>query len=237
MGGEMDTHRRNAVWAGIFYIAATVAPISTVFFVGFLGGEIAGGGPIPDYLAYASSHQASVVVGMFIELLYALAVVGIIANLFPILKKHDEASALGFFSLRLIEAVSVVIGSIILLTLLPLSREFVVAGSPDGSHYGSAGRFLLSARDWAFLIGSGIFWSLSAVLLNYVLYRSRLVPRWISIWGFFGALLSLAAYVLKFAGVETPEFLFYPIALQEMAFAVWLIAKGVAPHGSATEPL
>jgi hypothetical protein len=199
-----------------------------VFFVGFLGGEIAGGGPIPGYLSYASSHQASVTIGMFIELLYALAVVGIIANLLPILKEHDEASALGFFALRFVEAVSVVIGSILLLTLLPLSREFVAAGSPDGSHYGSAGELLLAARDWAFLIGSGIVWSLSALLLNQMLYRSKLVPRWISIWGLLGALLSLAAYVLKFAAVAAPELVFYPIALQEMVFAVWLIAKGVA---------
>jgi hypothetical protein len=95
-GSPQGTNRKNARWAGVFYIIATVAPISTVFFVGFLGGQIAGGGPIPDYLVNVSANEAQVVIGMFIELIYALAVVGIVVNLFPTLKEYNEVSALWF---------------------------------------------------------------------------------------------------------------------------------------------
>jgi len=97
----MNTNRKNARWAGVFYIIATVAPISTIFFTGFLGGGITSGDPIPGYLANVSANERQVIIGVFIELIWALAVVGIPVMLFPTLKKHNEALALGFFGLRL----------------------------------------------------------------------------------------------------------------------------------------
>jgi hypothetical protein len=184
--------------AGVFYIIATVAPISTILFVGFLGGGINEGEPIPDYLVTISANEGQVIIGMLIELIWALVVVGIPVMLFPIFKKHNEATALGFFALRFIEAISTVIHGLILLTLLTLSQEFVKAGAPDASYYQTAGTLLLAARDWAFLIGSGFVWSLSAVLLNYLLYQSKLVPRWLSVWGLAGAILSFANYSPQF---------------------------------------
>ncbi len=231
----MNTNRKNARWAGVFYIIATVAPISTIFFVGFLGGEVAGGEPIPDYLVNVSANEAQVVIGMLIELVWALAVVGIVVMLFPILRKHNEASALGFSALRFIEAISTIVGSITVLTLLTLSQEFVKAGVPDATHFQTTGDLLLAARDWAFLIGSGLVWSLSAVILNYLLYQSKLIPRWLSVWGLFGAILSFVAYLPEFFGIDSIEILWLPIGVQEMVFAVWLIVKGFNSSAVASE--
>ena len=224
---------------GVLFIIATVAPISTIFFIGFLGGEVAGE-PIPDYLVNVSANERQVIIGMLIELIWALAVVGIPVMLFPILKKHNEALALGFFSLRFIEAISTIVGSIGLLTLLTLSQEFVEAGAPGASHFQSVGTVLLAIRDWAFLIGSGLIWSLSALILNYLLYQSKLVPRWLSVWGLVGATLSFTNYLPQFLGIDSIEILFLPIAVQEMVFAVWLIVKGfklsaIAPESAKTD--
>ena len=76
------------------------------------------------------------------------------------------------------------------------------------------------------MIGSGLVWSLSALILNYILYQSKLIPRWLSVWGLVGATLSFATYLLQFFSINLTEFLFLPIAVQEMVFAVWLIVKG-----------
>ena len=84
----MNTSRKNARWAGVFYIIATVAPILTFPFIGFLGGGVAGE-PIPDYLVNVAPNESQVIIGMLIEWIYVLAVVGIIATLLPILKKHN----------------------------------------------------------------------------------------------------------------------------------------------------
>jgi len=231
----MTTNRKNARWAGVFYIIATVAPILTSIFIGFLGGMVAGE-PIPDFLVNVSANEGQVIIGMFIELSWALAVVGIIVTLFPMLKKHNEALALGFFSLRFIEAICTIIHSIILLSLLTLSQEYTAAGFPDDSYYQTAGTVFLAARDWTFLIGSGLVWSLSALILNYLLIKSKQIPRWLSIWGFTAAALSFINYLPKFFGMASIDILFLPIGLQEMVFAVWLIVKGFIGSAMDSHP-
>ena len=90
----MNTNRRHVRWAGVFYIISTGAPILTLPFIGFLGGGVAGGA-IPDYLVHVSTNKSQVIVGMLIELTWALSVVGIIVTLFPILKNHNETLSLG----------------------------------------------------------------------------------------------------------------------------------------------
>ncbi|MFC1550011.1 DUF4386 domain-containing protein [Candidatus Neomarinimicrobiota bacterium] len=223
----MNSDRKIARWAGVFYIFATVAPIATIFFIGFLGGGVSGEPPIPEYLVNVSANENKVIIGMLIEWIWVLAVIGIIATLFPILKKHNEALALGFSGLRFIEAISTVISSIGLLTLLTLSQGFIEAGAPSGSHFQTIGNVLLAIREWAFIIGSGLVWSLSAVVLNYLLYQTKLIPRWLSAWGFVGGVLSFANYLPELFGIDSIEILFLPIAVQEMVFAVWLIVKGL----------
>ncbi len=230
----MNTNRKNARWAGVFYIIATVAPILTISCIGFLRGGVAGE-PIPDYLVNVSANERQVIIGMLIELTWALAVVGIIVTLFPILKKHNEALALGFFGLRFVEAISTIIHSIILLCLLTLSQEYAAAGIPDASHFQTAGTLFLAAREWTHLIGSGLVWSLSALILNYLLYQSKLIPRWLSVWGLVGAALSFVNYMPEFFGIESIKILFLPIAVQEMVFAVWLIVKGFNSSALASE--
>ena len=228
----MNSNKRTARIVGVLFIVATAAPIMTALVLGFLGGGVLAE-PIPDYLVTVSANENQVLTGMLIELIWALAVVGIPVMLFPVLKKHSEALALGFFSLRFIESLSTIVGSIILLTLLTLSQEFVKAGTPDASHYQTLGTLLLAAREWAFMIGSGLVWSLSALILNWVLYQSRLIPRWLSGWGLIGATLSFVTYLLQFHGTSL-DILSLPIALQEMVFAVWLIVKGFNPSAIAS---
>ena len=172
-----------------------------------------------------SANKNQVLIGMLIQLIWALAVVGIPVVLFPILNKQNEALALGFFSLRFIEALSVIGGSIILLSLLTLSQEFVKAGVPDDSYYQASGTLLLATRDWVIMIG-GVVFTLSALVLNFLLYQSELIPRWLSGWGLVGASLLFASYLIQFFSINLTNILFLPLALQEMVFAVWLIVKG-----------
>ncbi|MGB7096991.1 MAG: DUF4386 family protein, partial [Anaerolineales bacterium] len=62
----------------------------------------------------------------------------------------------------------------------------------------------------------------------YLFYQSKLIPRWLSGWGLIGAVLYLAVPMLGVLGFEL-EVLMFPLAVQEMVFAVWLIVKGFNP--------
>ena len=210
--------RNTARIVGVLFITATVAPILTFYFLDSLGS--------PDYLVNIAANETKIIQGVLIELVWALAVLSIPVMIFPVLKKHDEGLALGFVGFRFLEAVSVLVHSIILIPLLSLSQEYVAAGAPVDSVYHSLGGLLLEAREGAFLIGSGFVWSLSALILNYALLKSKLVPRWLSVWGLVGGVLSLTAYLSQIFSMPLTDWLFFPIALQEMVFAAWLIVKG-----------
>jgi len=181
----MNTNKKTAIIAGVLFITATA---TYMLGSGFLE-------PIlnaPDYLINVSANQNQVLIGMLLELVNCVAVVGIPVMLFPIFKKHNEALALGYVGFRIIESVIVIVGSISLLSLLSLSQEFVKAGAPDASHFLTLGTLLLAARDWTILLGVNIVFPLDALILNYILYRSKLIPRWLSGWGLIGATLLLA---------------------------------------------
>ena len=159
-------------------------------------------------------------------LIDAVAVAGIGIVIYPILKKYNETLALGYAGARIAEGVLFVVNVITILTLLTLSQEFIKAGTSDAFYYQTLGILLLAAGDWVFLLGFGLAFTLSALILNFILYKSKLVPRWLSGWGFVGALLLWAYYLLQFFSINQVDILFLPIAVQEMVFAVWLIING-----------
>ena len=218
-GENMNSNRKTAIIVGALFITATVAySLGVIYLDPIIGGS--------DYLTKASENENQVILGAFLVLIDSVAVAGIGIVIYPILKKHNEALALGYAGARIVEGVLFIVNIITILTLLTLSQEFVKAGAPEASYYQTLGTLLLSAGDWAFLLGFGLAFTLSALILNFVLYQSKLVPRWLSGWGFVGAVLILAYYLLQFFSNNQFEILFYPIAVQEMVFAVWLIIKG-----------
>ncbi|MHA2237277.1 MAG: DUF4386 domain-containing protein, partial [Candidatus Hodarchaeales archaeon] len=158
----MNSENMTAKIVGGLFITASAAVILTYIPLGFIIDRT------PDYLVKVSANENQVLIGMLLELIWALAVIGIPIMLFPILKKHDETLALGFFSFRLIEGIITLIGTIALLSLLTLSQAFVQAGTPASSHYQTLGDLLLAVRDWSFIIGPGLSFALSALILNYV---------------------------------------------------------------------
>ena len=207
----------TAIIVGVLFITCTVTSILSGLFIGPLDA--------PDYLVNVAANENQVLKGMLVQSIWALTCVGIPVMLSPILKKHNEALALGFFSLRLIEGVFVFLGIVCQLSILTLSKEFVT-GVLDASYYQASGTLLLAARDWAFWIGPSITFALSALVLNYALYQSKFVPRWLSGWGLVGAIVYIPAELLAFFGINQFMILAAPIAVQEMALAIWLIVKG-----------
>ena len=228
----MDTNRKTAIIVGVLFITATVT--SSLYYVIL--------DPIlnaPDYLVTVSENANQVIIGVLLYLIDCAAVVAIPILLFPIFKKHNESLALGYVGSRMIESVTLIVGHISLLSLLTLSQEYVQAAAPDAYNFQALGALLLSVTDWTHLLGVEFVFSLTALILNYLLYRSKLVPRFISVWGLIGAILLLASGFLGMFGHSptSPISMFFtlPIAVQEMVFALWLIVKGFNPSAIASE--
>jgi hypothetical protein len=229
---HMNSLKKTARIVGVFYIISTVAGIlcNLVILEPILNA--------PDYLTNVSGHENQVIIAALFDLLCAGVFVVVAVVIFPILKKLNETIAVGYVVARIFEAVPFVIGVISYLSLVRLSQEFVQAGAPDAAYFHTAGTLLLTVRGWTELLGPTIFFGLTALILNQILYQSKLVPRWLSGWGLLGAILIVAGGLGEPFGFSQRMLLAIPIALQEMVFAVWLIVKGfnvsALAAGSAT---
>ena len=228
----MNSIKKTAIIVGVLFIIATVAGVV---------GNLSFSKPIldnPDYLINASANGNQVIIGALLLLIAAFAAASIAIWLYPILRKYNEGLALGAVGFRLIEGMLYVLAVIVLLSILTLSQEYVKAGAPDASLFQASGTSLLAVRDWAGKL-SIIAFTLGALMYYYVFYQSKLVPRWLSGWGFLGAALSLAATLLAIFGqiiyFSTVFILLQlPIGVQEMVLAVWLIVKGFNPSAIAS---
>ena len=220
------TNKTAARVIGILFIIATVAfSISVVLLEPVLGA--------PDYLVSIVSNGQSVAVGTLLELVNHISVVGIAVVSYPILKQLSERIAIGYVAARSIESVLFAIGTMHLITLANVSQAFVTAGEPPSSYFHTLGEVLLAGHNWDNAALLFIAFGVGAILLNYLLYRTRLVPRWLSGWGLISATLIVAVRVMLMSGFElsssTVVMMDMPIMLQEMVFAIWLIIKGFNP--------
>jgi hypothetical protein len=223
----MDSNRKIAVIVGVLFLIATVILI--------IGGVFSLSIYEPDYLTAVSANEYQVVLGALLEIVAAAAIVGISIAMFPILKKRNEGLALGYVGTRVFEGLTIFLNTIVLLSILALSQQFVNTVTPDASYFHASGALLLASRERIGILVDFPF-PLGAVIFNYLLYKTKLTPRWLAALGLIGGVLWFATAPLRMFGFspELMEFLALPIAAQEMILAVWLIVKGFNPSAIAS---
>jgi hypothetical protein len=142
--------------------------------------------------------------------------------------------ALGYIGFRIIEFVMQILTGLSPLKLLTLSEEFVGAGATAISAYQAAGTALLAERTWAFQMVS-ITLVLGALLFYTMLYRTKLIPRFISIWGLIGAIGVLVNTIVDMLGFSMIN-MGVLMLLNEVFLGVWLIVKGFEPSAILSDP-
>jgi hypothetical protein len=216
----MNADRITAILAGVLYFLGIMAGVLSVV-------------PVidtPDYLVQITAHAGQVTAGAFFQFLMMAAYVGMAITLYPILKRHNESLALGYIGFRIVAAAFIVIGVILLLLLLTLSQEFVKAGAPASSHFQTVGEILRTGRDLVNHVGMTLVLSMGGILFYFLLYQTELVPRWLAGWGLVGTAVTIVAsclFLFRVVGLTTSVYMTFLLALQELVFAVWLIAKGI----------
>lgn len=227
----MNNFRKTAIIVGVLFIVATVTNM-----LGNLSLK-----PIldaPDYLVQISANENLMIIALLLVLISAFASASIAIWLYPILKKHHEALALGSVGFRLMEGMLYIIGVVALLSLLTLSQEYVKAGASNASLYQISGTLLQTVKTWAGQLGVLAF-TVGGMMYYYIFYQSKLVPRWLSGWGFLGVALTFTSALLAIFGLLiplSPVFIVFNliILVQEMVLAVWLIVKGFNPSAIAS---
>ena len=213
----MNSARKTAIIVGVLFIIATVATLVSFFFFEFIYDS--------DYLTVVFANENQILIGVLFMITAIAAIIGIPIAMFPILKKHNESLALGYVSARIFEGLFFAVNIITLLSILSLSHEFVNAAAPNASYFQTSGNLLIAEFEWNSILLDFPF-ALSALIINYLFYKSKLVPRLLSGWGFIGGALFLLGVLIGMFNLTDPTLLFAPLGLQEMALAAWLIVKG-----------
>jgi hypothetical protein len=217
----METTRKNTIIAGALYILGYIAGILSI------APAVDG----PGYLIETAANANQALFAALFQFVMIIAYLGIAITLYPMIKKFNGPLALGFLSFRIIGAVFILMGVILLLLILTISQDYVGTGSSNLPMFQLIGGLLRTGRDYVNHIAMIVSLNIGAIMLYVLLYKSRLVPRWLSVWGIIGAILTItASFLIMFQWMDiiTPEYMIMnvPIALQELTFAIWLIAKG-----------
>jgi len=219
----MTSVRKNALVAGVFYLLTFVS-IPTLALYGPVRGPNYILGPGPD---------TPVILGVLLEMIVALAGIGTAVALYPVVKRQGEVRALGFVTARVLEAATIYVGIVSLMSIVTLRQ----AGA--GASALATGQGLAAQYYWSFFFAQSFIPAVNAVLLGSLLYQSRLVPRALPVLGFIGAALLLSSWFATLFGLMGPvtptsALLALPIALWEFSLGVYLVFWGFKPSPITT---
>jgi hypothetical protein len=223
-----SSFRKTAFVAGALYLVTIFASIPALFLKG----------PVLNERGYVlgPGQDTLVLWGGVLDLVTALACIGTAVVLFPVVKRQNEAAALGFVAARVLEAALIVVGVVAVLSVVALRQD--PAGMEPGA-LTAVGAGLVAVHDWTFLLGPGVIPVINALLLGSLLYRGHLVPRPIPVMGFIGAAMLLASSAATLFGLNEQVSAWsavagLPIFLWEFSLGVWLVVKGFRTAGLAT---
>jgi Domain of unknown function (DUF4386) len=227
----MTPMRKTALIAGLAYIATFVFSIPVKF------GLWADVLDTPDFVLGAGSGSP-VLWGALFEVVTALGGVVTAVALYAVARRYSDRAALGFVTTRVIEAAMIMVGVLGILAVYTLRQDVAGTAGADSGALLTARHALVAVHDWTFLLGPGVMAGLNALLIGSVMYRSRLLPRWIPTVGLVGAPLLLVSCTATLFGaweqLSTPAaFLALPIAVWEFSFGVYMTVKGFK-HSTGT---
>ncbi|GHO51110.1 DUF4386 domain-containing protein [Ktedonospora formicarum] len=214
----MNTYRTTAIVVGGVYLGGFVVGLAGTGLIQSILGA-------PDYLSTVSAKSMILAIG---AILWLMAAVGDAAHgvmMFPVLKTHSERLAIGYLASRIIDAIFLAIHVLLVLLQIPLAGAYMKATAPTTFSLQALSTTFVQAIPYADNIG-WIALGLAGLMLNYLFYRARLVPRWIAVWGLAGYAIICFGMVSELMGSGLGLVSELPGGLWEIFVGGWLIAKG-----------
>lgn len=185
-----------------------------------------------------SGDDARIYVGATLEILLIVANIGTAVLPYPLFKRCDERLALGFVTARLIESGLIAVGIVSVVAYMTLRQN--PAGMSDGTLV-STGQSLVAVHDATFLLGPGIVVGVgNGMILGYLMYRSGLLPRQLTMFGLVGGpLLFVSGIAVMFGAFDinsAPRFLCAaPEIIWEASIGIYLTFKGFRATASVLD--
>lgn len=228
----MPELRKDARIVGFLFILAAVSSIiGLLLYAPILGHS--------DYVIRGEVQQPQIATAALMEVILSVSMIGISIWMYPVLKRYSEPLAIGYVCFRLLESTIVIVGIISMLAVMTLSAEFPRMSALDQNSFLVVARSFVAVHDWTFLLGPNTALGVSTLMMSFLMFRSRLVPRPIAVLGLIGGPLIFTSSVLVMFGLYTQTstmgaLMALPVFLYEMSTAVWLMVRGFNPEVTRT---
>jgi hypothetical protein len=225
---NMNIYRTTARVIGVVYLAGFIVGITGNILIQSILGK-------PNHLSMISAGSMTIATG---AVLWLMAVIGDAAHgilMFPVLKQRSERMAIGYLAARIVDAIFIAVMVLFILIQIPLGREYLKASSSSASYLQALSTLFAQAQLYAYEIGMSAL-GLSGLVLCYTLYRTKLVPAWLALWGLIGYTVILCGMLSAVMGSGLGDISSIPGGLWEVFVGVWLIVKGFNSSAFAIEP-
>lgn len=225
----MNKFRTTARVVGIVYLVGFVVGISGEMMIQSVIG-------VPNHLSTVTAGSLTLAIG---AVLWLMAVIGDAAHgvlMFPILKPHGERLAIGYLAARILDAAFIAIMVLLLLVQIPLGSEYLKTAANGAPYLEAISTVTVQASQYAYAIGMSTL-GVSGLMLCYVLYKAKLVPRFLAVWGLIGYAVIFVGMLSQILGSGLGLMSSLPGGLWEMFIGVWLIAKGFNAPVSISSPV
>jgi hypothetical protein len=222
----------NAVMAGALYFLGTVFGILGAVVGGEVFTSLVSGKPLVgvDMLRLVAANSSRLTAGAFFTLMMGISLMAMTVFLYPIFRKDSEELAMGMVLFRgALEGTWYFLTTLVFLALVALGNEYIATGA-DSADLQSMGNVLYQVQDLLGPVGTIVF-LIGATCLYVSFYRTRLIPRWLTVWGLIGVIPYMAYALLHFFHLDNGIgfYLQMVLAPQEMVMGGWLIVKGFNP--------
>lgn len=210
----MSSHRKTARIVGLLFLLLLITGIS-----GIILRELS------PSLKDVFENSTQIKISILFDLIASTVAVGIAVLLFPILKIFNYNIALWYFGFSIVGFATIVVSNVSVFSLLTLSEEYVKLGSPDTDYFQTLGVLKLGEYFGAHFMGL-IIHTFGASMFYYLLFQSKLLPRFLSVWGLIAITLVLSATLLQIFDRSVSMILYLPNGLLQILIGIWLIIKG-----------
>jgi hypothetical protein len=209
---------------GFLFLLTVLAGATGTAFRGLGGAEANSTEFLEDILL----HMGQMKLAISLDILASTIGVGIAIFLYSFIKKYNQRLAIAYLAITGINFTIIVVSNIIHVNLLSLSEEYAVTTATTTDHFTTLAKMLHEAYYWTHFLMLMLY-SLGGLVLYYFLFKTRLIPGWLSIWGILASIVVFFGGALQLADIKVSGLLFVQNGIYVLTFIAWLLIKGFNP--------
>ncbi len=218
----MNSENKNSRVLGFAFLFQFITSISSGI---FFSKALIVPGDISETMTRIANNPAFMRTNILVDMATAIGIVFLGAMLYIALKNQNEKIALTAFGLYIVEAALLAVSRTNAFSLLTLSKEYISAGQSGNLLF--AGKLALESMDFGGVTLHMLTFCIGGILFYYLLFKSRLVPRILSLWGLITVIPCLVATLFVFFGFNVPFIIYVPYVPFELAIGIWILIRGI----------